>query len=154
MSNSDLLNVIEFEGLLKINPRSLLEFLDEDEDDHHHDQDLELEISKDEAQKEEDHHSRTLKLSYEEPKTPSFGEFKVLIDDEDGFKTPTSIDKKIPEMNKCPPAPRKSKTLPLKKRKLSSSSSACTRLRFDHISHEKFESMFRIKKARRENQAE
>ncbi|KAJ0020251.1 hypothetical protein Pint_32362 [Pistacia integerrima] len=49
------------------------------------------------------------------------GEFKVEEEQEedgDGFKTPKSLDQKIPVMLQCPPAPRKPKTRPLPKRKL------------------------------------
>lgn len=49
----------------------------------------------------------------------SLGEFK-LDDDDDGFRTPTSLDHKIPVIQKCPPAPRKPKSLPSTKRKASS----------------------------------
>ncbi|KAE8039043.1 hypothetical protein FH972_011491 [Carpinus fangiana] len=45
------------------------------------------------------------------------GEFRDVEDDEDGFKTPTSLDHKIPAILQCPPAPRKPKTIPLTKRK-------------------------------------
>lgn len=65
----------------------------------------------------------TLKL-----KIPTSEEFRsssvaVLEDQEnvdhaDGFKTPTSLDHKIPATLKCPPAPRKPKSLPLTKRKV------------------------------------
>ncbi|XP_022756602.1 cyclin-dependent protein kinase inhibitor SMR3-like [Durio zibethinus] len=52
---------------------------------------------------------------------PSSGEFKVYENGEDenhdGFKTPTLLDHKIPVMLKCPPAPRKPKSLPSPKRK-------------------------------------
>ncbi|GMI97101.1 hypothetical protein like AT2G28870 [Hibiscus trionum] len=49
-----------------------------------------------------------------ELKPPSSGEFDVAEDeDDDGFKTPTSLDHKIPGILKCPPAPRKPKSLPI-----------------------------------------
>ncbi|KAF8395113.1 hypothetical protein HHK36_019054 [Tetracentron sinense] len=54
-----------------------------------------------------------------ELKMPStLGEFKV-DDDEDGFRTPTSLDHKI-QVKQCPPAPRKPTSLPSTKRKASS----------------------------------
>lgn len=53
----------------------------------------------------------TLKL-----KIPSAEEFRV-DDDDDVFKTPTSSDKIIPATLRCPPAPRKPKSLPSTKRK-------------------------------------
>lgn len=49
------------------------------------------------------------------------GELKAMVDDDDGFKTPTSMDHKIPEKKQCPPAPRKPKA---SKRKASPSASA------------------------------
>ncbi|XP_039026374.1 cyclin-dependent protein kinase inhibitor SMR10-like [Hibiscus syriacus] len=48
-------------------------------------------------------------------KSPSSGEFNVADDEnDDGFKTPTSLDHRIPAILKCPPAPRKPKSLPIK----------------------------------------
>ncbi|KAE8688885.1 17.4 kDa class I heat shock family protein [Hibiscus syriacus] len=47
-------------------------------------------------------------------KSPSSGEFNVADDEnDDGFKTPTSLDHKIPAIFKCPSAPRKPKSLPI-----------------------------------------
>ncbi|KAK9156649.1 hypothetical protein Scep_003223 [Stephania cephalantha] len=47
------------------------------------------------------------------------GELEVGDGDDEGFRTPTSLDHKIKEGSQCPPAPRKPKSLPLsKKRKL------------------------------------
>lgn len=86
------------------------------------------------------------------------GEFKVEDDDDDGFKTPTSLDHKIPVTKQCPPAPRKPKTSlrPARKRKLSLSIPRSLRQDFSG----EVESMFspvplcdlhnEIKKARRE----
>ncbi|KAK8563699.1 hypothetical protein V6N12_035840 [Hibiscus sabdariffa] len=52
---------------------------------------------------------------------PDESETKYIDDEEDdGFKTPTSLDYKIPEMKQCPPAPRKPKA---NKRRASPSSS-------------------------------
>ncbi|KAL6987608.1 hypothetical protein U1Q18_013353 [Sarracenia purpurea var. burkii] len=53
----------------------------------------------------------------EELKTPLLGEFEV--DDNDGFKTPTSLEHRIPAATQCPPAPRKLSSRPLTKRKAS-----------------------------------
>ncbi|KAF9675340.1 hypothetical protein SADUNF_Sadunf09G0022000 [Salix dunnii] len=52
-------------------------------------------------------------------KLPSVEEaFQIEDDkDDDGFKTPTSLDRKIPVVYQCPPAPRKPKSLPSTKRK-------------------------------------
>lgn len=77
---------------------------------------------KDEAKEEKDQEDKcdgfasSLKIQL-----PSLGEFKVEEEQEedgDGFKTPKSLDQKIPVMLQCPPAPRKPKTRPLPKRKL------------------------------------
>ncbi|GMJ10733.1 hypothetical protein HRI_004742500 [Hibiscus trionum] len=47
-------------------------------------------------------------------KWPCSGEFNVADDEnDDGFKTPTCLDHKIPAILKCPPAPRKLKSLPI-----------------------------------------
>ncbi|XP_044507009.1 cyclin-dependent protein kinase inhibitor SMR3-like [Mangifera indica] len=63
---------------------------------------------------------------------PSFGEFKVEEEqEEEGFKTPTSLDHKIPVILQCPPAPRKLKSRPLPKRKLTH-----PRRIFDDLSNE------------------
>ncbi|KAE8693107.1 Detected protein of unknown function [Hibiscus syriacus] len=46
--------------------------------------------------------------------SPSSGEFNVAGDEnDDGFKTSTSLDHRIPAILKCPPAPRKPKSLPI-----------------------------------------
>ncbi|KAL5710860.1 hypothetical protein ACHQM5_021372 [Ranunculus cassubicifolius] len=42
---------------------------------------------------------------------------KEVNDDDDGFRTPTSLRHKIPVIQQCPPAPRKPKSLPSRKRK-------------------------------------
>ncbi|KAK8662825.1 hypothetical protein V6N13_024712 [Hibiscus sabdariffa] len=62
----------------------------------------------------------------------SLGEMKASHDD-DGFKTPTSLDHKIPVMKQCPPLPRKPKPPPSNKRKPSPSpsSSTCRNLQLD-----------------------
>ncbi|CAK7331568.1 unnamed protein product [Dovyalis caffra] len=53
-------------------------------------------------------------------KLPSVEAFQIEEDsDDDGFKTPTSLDCKIPVIFQCPPAPRKPKSLPSTKRKSS-----------------------------------
>lgn len=48
-------------------------------------------------------------------------EVEVEVEDGDGFKTPTCLDKRIPKVVECPPAPKKPKSKPLMsiKRKLS-----------------------------------
>ncbi|XVE61871.1 hypothetical protein DITRI_Ditri06bG0074000 [Diplodiscus trichospermus] len=57
-----------------------------------------------------------------EKKEISLGKFEATDDDDDGFKTPTSLDQKIPAMKQCPPAPRKPKPLLSNKRKASTPS--------------------------------
>ncbi|CAB4284492.1 unnamed protein product [Prunus armeniaca] len=62
-------------------------------------------------------------------------------DDDDGFKTPTSLEHRIPPMTKCPPAPRK----PLRKRKVVTSSSTSRRriqFQFDHLDTKELEAFF------------
>ncbi|XP_030529062.1 cyclin-dependent protein kinase inhibitor SMR3-like [Rhodamnia argentea] len=93
----------------------------------------------------------------------SFREEHELVEEDgennDGFRTPTSSDHKIPAMTRCPPAPMKPK--PTRKRKFSSSSSSTfsddrCKERIDLDSSEQVESLFRpilrdeIKKARRD----
>lgn len=44
--------------------------------------------------------------------SPSLGDFKATGgDDDDGFKTPTSLEHKIPVILQCPPPPKKSRTI-------------------------------------------
>ncbi|CAI9783251.1 unnamed protein product [Fraxinus pennsylvanica] len=85
----------------------------------------------------------------EESKILSLGESKVAEDD-DGFKTPTSLDHKIPAMTQCPPAPKKILPEPSLKRKASPP-------RFD-VSDAEVESIFspisedlKLKKPRRDD---
>ncbi|EEF28791.1 conserved hypothetical protein [Ricinus communis] len=94
-------------------------------------------------------------------KLPSLGEFKIQEQEQeqqdldDGCKTPTSLNHKIPTLLPCPPAPRKPKSLPSNKRK----SPARRRVLLD-LSNE-IESLFppalradlgaKIKKVRQEN---
>ncbi|PIA60237.1 hypothetical protein AQUCO_00300029v1 [Aquilegia coerulea] len=61
-------------------------------------------------------------VSTMEVRIPSLGDqdFKVHDEDDDGFRTPTSMDHRIPVIRQCPPAPRKPKSCPMKKRKASS----------------------------------
>nr|DAD25849.1 TPA_asm: hypothetical protein HUJ06_027317 [Nelumbo nucifera] len=59
--------------------------------------------------------------SSEDLKLPLLGEGEFTgDDDDDGFRTPTSLDHKIPVILQCPPAPRKIISIPSKKRKASS----------------------------------
>ncbi|XVF55291.1 hypothetical protein PTKIN_Ptkin06aG0025100 [Pterospermum kingtungense] len=73
-----------------------------------------------EEKKGGDHQSNVTESEKKEKKKKiSLGEFGATDDDDDGFKTPTSLDQKIPVMKQCPPAPRKPKPTPSNKRKAS-----------------------------------
>ncbi|CAA3029684.1 Hypothetical predicted protein [Olea europaea subsp. europaea] len=85
----------------------------------------------------------------EESKILCLGESEVAEDD-DGFKTPTSLDHRIPAMTQCPPAPKKMLPEPSLKRKVSPP-------RFD-VSDAEVESIFspisedlKLKKPRRDD---
>ncbi|KAJ4725824.1 cyclin-dependent protein kinase inhibitor SMR3-like [Melia azedarach] len=79
---------------------------------------------------------------------------RLKEDSDEGFKTPTSSDHKIPVVLQCPPAPRKPKSRPLTKRKVSPR-------RVLHDLSNEIEAMFppalladlgnKIKKVRKEN---
>lgn len=58
----------------------------------------------------------------ESTSTPSSREVQHKVED-DGFRTPTSLEQKIPEAKQCPPAPRKPK--PSMKRKATQNSCSC-----------------------------
>ncbi|KDP44228.1 hypothetical protein JCGZ_05695 [Jatropha curcas] len=84
--------------------------------------DLELnpkEREQEQEKEEEEEKDRKCKLLVSALKIelPSLEEVKINQDDDDGFKTPTSLDQKIPIILPCPPAPRKPKSLPTNKRK-------------------------------------
>ncbi|XWS59807.1 hypothetical protein CRYUN_Cryun08bG0153500 [Craigia yunnanensis] len=176
MSNSELFLVkdgeegIEFD-ILK---RPALEFQEEcqatatssshDIPDDHQQQDV---LGDYEEKKGGESNDTASKESEKKKKKISLGEFKATDDHDDGFKTPTSLDQKIPVMKQCPPAPRKPKPLPSNKRKASTPSSTgstartCRNLQLD-LSQE-VESLFprsvladlhrKVKKARtQENQ--
>ncbi|XP_040994037.1 cyclin-dependent protein kinase inhibitor SMR3-like isoform X1 [Juglans microcarpa x Juglans regia] len=69
---------------------------------------------KEKEDQEQDHEEKEDKcnisvLSSLRLKIPPPGEFRNVEDDDDGFKTPTSLDNKIPVVLQCPPAPRKPK---------------------------------------------
>jgi hypothetical protein len=117
-SNSEMffsekdLNPMEFNFLV----RSALELGDDCEivpQDLHQEKEV---LEKEEKQEDECEISvPTLKI-----KLPSVEAFQIeddKDDDDDGFKTPTSLDRKIPVIFQCPPAPRKPKSLPSAKRK-------------------------------------
>ncbi|KAL9153171.1 hypothetical protein ABFS82_10G032500 [Erythranthe guttata] len=88
-------------------------------------------------------------------------EIDAVAEDDDGFKTPTSSDHRIPAITECPPAPRKTRPQSSKsKRKAESPPGARRRLQLD-MSPE-IESIFRtneddsgdreIKKARKDDE--
>lgn len=120
MSNSELFLVredieeVEFD-LLK---RPMLEFQEEchiviasqDPDDTPNQQHQEQECKDHESNNQEAEECKILDSSLESKRPPSLGELKVEDDNEDdndGFKTPTSLDHKIPVITQCPLAPRK-----------------------------------------------
>ena len=72
---------------------------------------------KEEEKQEEEEDKCKISVSSLEVKVPSLGELRDVEDDDDGFRTPTSLDHKIPESLQCPPAPRKPKPIPSTKRK-------------------------------------
>ncbi|KAF8042401.1 hypothetical protein BT93_A0894 [Corymbia citriodora subsp. variegata] len=113
-----------------------------------------IRTSKEEEEEEEEEEEAGMTLFQEEHE---------LVDEDgennDGFRTPTSSDHKIPMMMQCPPAPMKPK--PIRKRKLSSSSLSMlsddrNREVIDLDFSEEVESLFwpilrnEIKKARRD----
>ncbi|XP_031252606.1 uncharacterized protein LOC116110540 [Pistacia vera] len=160
MSNSEVFSV-EFDAL----KRPSREFHDESDDDH----DPELgqasltRVVEAAADEKEENFNDTFVLSKEPVKSPELeGEFKATDqhhdENDDGFKTPTSLDHKIPVKAQCPPAPKKSNSFSSRKRRPVSSNVRRT-LRLD-LSHE-VESLFpkpifddlhrKIKKVRKEN---
>lgn len=121
LSDEKDLNSLELNFLAKPRPRVPALQFHQDHDRHNNIANLqkaELCEEKDKA-KEEKHQEDKCKGFAPSLKIqlPSLGEFKVE-EDGDGFKTPTSLDHKIPVILQCPPAPRKPKSRPLPKRKL------------------------------------
>lgn len=146
MSNSEVFSV-EFDVLKK--PRG----------EFHKSDDVATAVSND--GEKEDKFKETFILSKDHVKSAESGEeFKATDqhkdENDDGFKTPTSLDHKIP-ITQCPPAPRKPSSSTRKRRQISSNARRTLRL---DLSRE-VESMFpqpifddlhrKIKKARREN---
>ncbi|XP_040990858.1 cyclin-dependent protein kinase inhibitor SMR10-like isoform X1 [Juglans microcarpa x Juglans regia] len=100
---------LEFQDECKTEPpedrgvRKIPEVLQEEEQEYQkQEQDLEQE------QEKEDKHD-SISLSSLGVRIPSLGEFRDIEEEDDGFKTPTSLDHKIPVFLQCPPAPRKLK---------------------------------------------
>ncbi|XP_059647029.1 cyclin-dependent protein kinase inhibitor SMR14 [Cornus florida] len=116
MSNSDLFIVkedqkkIEFQLFSRPTSNSPDGCQVTPSNNHHLQQDLHKDD--DDDKKEERHHEATSSFSTE-LKTPSLGELDATVDEDDhnnGFRTPTSLDHKIPVITQCPPAPRKIRT--------------------------------------------
>ncbi|KAE8706025.1 hypothetical protein F3Y22_tig00110410pilonHSYRG00116 [Hibiscus syriacus] len=87
-----------------------------------------------------------------EKKKEELGAGDVNDDDNDGFKTPTSLEHKIPEPKKCPPAPRRRRPL---KRKPSPTrrSNAALEVRIRNLLQLQLDVSKQVKKARtQENQ--
>ncbi|XP_022731607.1 cyclin-dependent protein kinase inhibitor SMR3-like [Durio zibethinus] len=113
--NKDVSSTMEFSFLV----RPPLEFQEDDQCQIATFQDVDDEPQQQKEERvlqEED--KCTLLMAPVELKLPCSGEFKVHENGEedaknDGFKTPTSLDHKIPVMLKCPPAPKKPKSLPI-----------------------------------------
>lgn len=55
-------------------------------------------------------------VSSTESEKPPLGQFEAGEEDE-GFRTPTSLDHRIPDITQCPPAPKKIRPSPSTKRK-------------------------------------
>ncbi|XWS43713.1 hypothetical protein CRYUN_Cryun16bG0127300 [Craigia yunnanensis] len=135
MSNSELFLVKDCEEGIEFDilKRPPLEFQEECQatasssssddipDDH-----LERDVQGDHEEEIGGESNVTASKESEKKKKISLGEFKATDDHNDGFKTPTSLDQKIPVMKQCPPAPRKPKPLPSNKRKASTPSSGST----------------------------
>ncbi|KAF5737165.1 cyclin-dependent protein kinase inhibitor SMR3 [Tripterygium wilfordii] len=81
------------------------------------DKEIEFEISKREFQ--DKFHQEEANRDHDDEKSGAVDSpVKDVVEEDDGFKTPTSLDHKIPVEIECPPAPRKPK--PSRKRKASS----------------------------------
>ncbi|WCJ41224.1 Cyclin-dependent protein kinase inhibitor SMR3 [Euphorbia peplus] len=131
-NNSEILlsdNDLEFNFLV----RPTLQFEEEDEQEHcevapsedsdgTEDPKEEQEQERQEIEQQKEGEKCKLMVSCLKIKLPSLEEFKNAqeqqLDLEDGLKTPTSLEKRIPLVLSCPPAPRKPKALPSNKRKL------------------------------------
>lgn len=79
------------------------------------------EIQEKDEQREQEVGKHEISVSSLRIKTPSRGEIKKDREDEDedgdGFRTPTCLEQRIPLVPQCPPAPRKPKSTPSRKRK-------------------------------------
>ncbi|KAL5973301.1 hypothetical protein ACLOJK_029951 [Asimina triloba] len=69
-------------------------------------------------------------------------EHGIVIEEEeiyDGYQTPTSSEQRIPAIPQCPPAPKKPRSMPLKRRK----ARCCGRSILIDVHEEELESLFR-----------
>eukprot|EP00257_Ricinus_communis_P009230 XP_002527720.2 cyclin-dependent protein kinase inhibitor SMR14 [Ricinus communis] len=133
MSHSDLFLVKEYNEEMEFNfsQRPGFQFQDGviSHQCHHQDQDKQQEQEREQeaakveiTEKVKEECKRTAS-SAESTSPVTLGELKATNDDDDdeedndGFKTPTSLDHKIPVTKQCPPAPGKPKIPPSAKRK-------------------------------------
>uniref|UniRef100_A0A2P2JJJ7 Uncharacterized protein MANES_09G089000 n=1 Tax=Rhizophora mucronata TaxID=61149 RepID=A0A2P2JJJ7_RHIMU len=141
MSNLELLLVkedkeeVDFNLLERANAEFQAESHVNDSQDRDSCQHGQEERSKEEKDDEKEEERKTCTDSFaESKKSPSLGELNPTGDDDydggDGFRTPTSLEHKIPAIKECPPAPRKAKPLPSLKRK-ASPPNACISLLLD-----------------------
>ncbi|KAG6631491.1 cyclin-dependent protein kinase inhibitor SMR12-like [Carya illinoinensis] len=82
--------------------RKMPEVLQEEQEYQKQEEDLEQEQEKEDK-------NDSISLSSLGVRIPSLGEFRDMEEEDDGFKTPTSLDHKIPVVLQCPPAPKKLK---------------------------------------------
>lgn len=150
MSNSEVFLVKESKEVVEFKILATPRLIFEDE----------IHKREEEDEKKEDEDYCEVKTPSEECERPCLGEGKVKEDD-DGFKTPTSLDHKIPVIKQCPPAPRKPKP-PMKRRmpEIDQNNKVRRNLPFDILSEE-VESIFPFpffsdsrcnKKARRDDE--
>ncbi|CAI9766267.1 unnamed protein product [Fraxinus pennsylvanica] len=100
MSNKEFFLVKEEEKGIKVESSSQPKLENQDSSQEH---DTEKEQEKD--------CMASISSSREESENPCLEQSQVAESD-DGFKTPTSLDHKIPVMEQCPPAPRKTRPQP------------------------------------------
>lgn len=115
MSNSGVFVIKESKEVVEFKILATPRLIFEDES---HSDVPELHKREEEDKKKKDDDERRyceVKTPDEECERPSLGEVKVIEEDDDGFKTPTSLDHKIPVIKQCPPAPKKPKP-PMKRR--------------------------------------
>ncbi|KAG6643172.1 uncharacterized protein LOC122275413 [Carya illinoinensis] len=131
MSNSELFLIKDDEDQvirLKILGTTSSRFEDHEYHDHHHAmamdvpelrQRIEQEDREKKGEEEEEDQDCDVSVPVVVCERLSLGELVKVEEDDDGFKTPTSLDNKIPAIKQCPPAPRPNKQLPMKRAKSS-----------------------------------